>query len=71
MNHLSHLLSFEINRDETRGGEISKAIRDIGFDLKLKIKKVDLNDQILIVNSSLIGDTAKDIKSFIQGLLRC
>ena len=60
-----------MSRDETRGGEISKAIRDqFGFDLKMDIKKVNLNDQILIVNSSLIGDTAKDIKSFTRSLLR-
>ena len=59
-----------MSRDETRGGEISRAIRDIGFDLKMDIKKVNLNDQILIVNSSLIGDTAKDINSFTRSLLR-
>ena len=47
-----------------------KAMRDVGFDLKMQIKKVNLNDQILVVNSSLIGDTAKDIHSFTQTLLR-
>ena len=58
------------NRDETRGANVVKAMRDIGFDLKMDIKKMNLNDQILIVNSSLIGDTAKDINSFTQTLLR-
>ena len=52
------------HRDETRGQKMVKAMRDVGFDLKIKIKKVNLNDQILVVNSSLIGDTAKDIHSF-------
>ena len=47
-----------------------KVMRDVGFDLKMRIKKVNLNDQILVVNSSLIGDTAKDIHSFTQTLLR-
>ena len=46
------------------------AMKDIGFDLKMEIKKVNLNNQILIVNSSLIGDPAKDMNSFTQGLIR-
>ena len=59
-------------RDETRGGNTTekKALKDTGFDLKMDIKKVNLNNQILMVHSSLIGDTAKDKNSFTQSLLR-
>ena len=45
-------------------------MKDTGFALKMDIKKVNLNNQILMVHSSLIGDTAKDKNSFTQSLLR-
>ena len=41
-----------------------------GFNLKMKIRELGFNDQILIINSSLLGDTAKDSNSFTQRLLR-
>ena len=41
-----------------------------GFNLKMKIRNLGFNDQILIINSSLLGDTAKDSNSFTQRLLR-
>ena len=41
-----------------------------GFNLKMDIKRLGFNDQILIINSSLLGDTAKDSNSFTQRLLR-
>ena len=69
-NSHSARVTFVNHRDETRGAKMAKAIKDVGFDLKMDIKKVNLNDQILIVNSALIGDTSKDIKSFTQTLLR-
>ena len=54
----------------TRGPKPAKAIKELSFDLKMEIKKRDFNDQILIVNSSLLGDTAKDLNSFTQSLIR-
>ena len=36
----------------------------------MDIKNLDFNNQILIVNSSLLGDAAKDNNSFTQRLLR-
>ena len=36
----------------------------------MDIKNLNFNDQILIINSSLLGDTAKDNNSFTQSLLR-
>ena len=41
-----------------------------GFKLKMDIKGLNFNDQILIIKSSLLGDTAKDNNSFTQRLLR-
>ena len=41
-----------------------------GFNLKMDIKRLGFNDQILIMNSSLLGDRAKDNNSFTQMLLR-
>ena len=41
-----------------------------GFNLKMDIKKLNFNDQILIINSVLLGDKAKDNNSFTQRLLR-
>ena len=41
-----------------------------GFNLKMDVKNLNFNDQILIINSSLLGDTAKDNNSFTQSLLR-
>ena len=41
-----------------------------GFKLKMDIKNLNFNDQILIVNSVLLGDKAKDNDSFTQRLLR-
>ena len=41
-----------------------------GFNLKMDIKRLGFNDQILIINSSLLGDRAKDNNSFTQMLLR-
>ena len=70
MSFHTHKNMYIYHRDETRGQKMVKAMRDVGFDLKMQIKKVNLNDQILVVNSSLIGDTAKDIHSFTQTLLR-
>ena len=42
-----------------------------GFKLKMDIKDLGFNDQILIINSSLLGDKAKDNNTFTQRLLRC
>merc|ERR1712010_253368 len=36
----------------------------------MDIKDLDFNDQILIINSALLGDRAKDNNSFTQRLLR-
>ena len=41
-----------------------------GYKLKMDIKSLDFNDQILIINSVLLGDRAKDSDSFTQRLLR-
>ena len=41
-----------------------------GFKLQMDIKELDFNDQILIINSALLGDRAKDNNSFTQRLLR-
>ena len=41
-----------------------------GFKLKMDIKNLNFNDQILVINSSLLGDKAKDNNSFTQRLLR-
>ena len=41
-----------------------------GYNLKMDIKNLDFNDQILIINSVLLGDKAKDNDSFTQRLLR-
>ena len=41
-----------------------------GFNLKMDIKNLNFNDQILVINSSLLGNTAKDDNSFTQMLLR-
>ena len=41
-----------------------------GFKLKMDIKGLNFNDQILVINSSLLGDKAKDNNSFTQRLLR-
>ena len=41
-----------------------------GFKLKMDIKDLGFNDQILVINSSLLGDKAKDNNSFTQRLLR-
>ena len=35
-----------------------------GFEKKQKIKKLGFNDQILVVNSTLFGETAADTNSF-------
>ena len=35
-----------------------------GFERKQDIKKLGFNDQILIVSSTLLGETASDTKSF-------
>ena len=57
-----------------RGGNPSQpklAVKnERGFKLKMDIKNLDFNNQILIVNSSLLGDAAKDNNSFTQRLLR-
>ena len=53
----------------TRGSK-DIIIEDRAFKLKKKIKDLNFNDQILIVNSSLLGDTAKDTGSFTQNLIR-
>ena len=41
-----------------------------GFDLKMKIEKLDFNDQILLIKSCLLGHKAADNNSFTQQLLR-
>ena len=47
------------------------AVKNVrGFKLKMDIKKLNFNDQILLINSSLVGDKAKDNNSFTQRLLR-
>ena len=46
------------------------AIQDGGFDLKMKIRDLNFNDQTLIVHSSLLGNAAKDTDSFTQRLAR-
>ena len=35
-----------------------------GFERKQEIKKLGFNDQILVVNSTLFGETAADTNSF-------
>ena len=58
-----------VYRDKARTAE--RQVRDmVGFKMKDNIKKQGLNDQILIVNSALLGDTAKDEHSFIMRLIR-
>ena len=41
-----------------------------GFERKQEIKKLGFNDQILVVSSTLLGDTASDTNSFTLRLTR-
>ena len=41
-----------------------------GFERKQEIKKLGFNDQILIISSTLLGDTASDTNSFTLRLTR-
>ena len=63
-----------ISRNSLRSGSLNQpklAVKhERGFKLKMDIKNLDFNDQILIINSSLLGDKAKDNNSFTQRLLR-
>ena len=62
-----------MSRNSSRNGCLKPklAVRhEKGFNLKMKIKKLNFNNQILVINSSLLGDTAKDNNSFTQRLLR-
>ena len=57
-----------------RGGNPSQpklAVKnERGFKLKMDIKELNFNDQILVINSYLVGDKANDNNSFTQRLLR-
>ena len=58
-----------VYRDKARNP--SRQVRDmVGFEMKDDIKKQGFNDRILIVNSVLLGDTAKDGNSFTMRLIR-
>ena len=58
-------------RDEVlRGAQKDQIIKQTSFERKKEIKNLNYNDQILVVNSVTLGQTAKDNNSFTQGLLR-
>ena len=63
-----------ISRNAFRDGSLNQpkvAVKNVrGFKLKMDIKELNFNDQILLINSSLVGDKAKDNNSFTQRLLR-
>ena len=63
-----------ISRNAFRDGSLNQpklAVKNVrGFKLKMDIKELNFNDQILVINSSLVGDKAKDNNSFTQRLLR-
>ena len=63
-----------MSRNSLRSGSLNQpkvAVKhERGFRLKMDIKKLNFNNQILIINSSLLGDGAKDNNSFTQRLLR-
>ena len=63
-----------ISRNAFRDGSLNQpklAVKnERGFKLKMNIKELNFNDQILVINSSLVGDKAKDNNSFTQRLLR-
>ena len=63
-----------ISRNAFRDGSINQpkvVVKNVrGFKLKMDIKELNFNDQILVINSSLVGDKAKDNNSFTQRLLR-
>merc|ERR1719193_3067050 len=66
-------LVFDMCRNKAR--DISAAhhqgeIQDTGFERKQEIKKLGFNDQILIVSSTLLGETASDTNSFTLRLTR-
>ena len=64
----------QISRNAFRDGSLNQpkvAVKNVrGFKLKMDIKELNFNDQILLINSSLVGDKAKDNNSFTQRLLR-
>ena len=41
-----------------------------GFERKQEIKKLGFNDQILVVNPTLFGETASDTNSFTLKLMK-
>ena len=53
-----------------RGAQKDQIIKQTSFERKKEIKNLNYNDQILVVNSVTLGQTAKDNNSFTQGLLR-
>ena len=58
-------------RDEvSRGAQKDQIIKQTSFERKKEIQNLNYNDQILVVNSATLGQTAKDNNSFTQGLLR-
>lgn len=72
---LSKLCVILMSRNSLRNGSLNPppklAVKhERGFRLKMDIKKLNFNDQILVINSSLLGDAAKDNNSFTQRLLR-
>ena len=45
-------------------------IKDKGLDMALKIREYGFDDNIVKVNSSLLGEAAADSNSFTKRLLR-
>ena len=59
-----------VYRDKARSPRQLEVRDQVGFEMKDNIKKQGFNDQILIINSALLGDTAKDGNSFTMRLIR-
>ena len=45
-------------------------LADKGYNLKMKIQDLGFNNQILVINASLLGKKADDLNSFTNRLLK-